>query len=178
MNFTMKSTRLLLPMVIFAGLVTADTETESDPQPPMTFTPVAAGTWAADWAGVSGRTYFVQWSTDLVNWYYAPILDYGEGDHSHGMDASSPKFFTRLHYGGWYNSLEEARSADMDGDGLSNLFEVTYGYDPFDPQSTAGGSDNQLDPDEDGMSNTTEQAQGCDPMKKDNPKLMLQVDAY
>ena len=68
--------------------------------------------------------------------------------------------------------------ADFDGDGLSNIFEVTYGYNPFQTTSTIDGPDASLDPDEDGLGNATEQSLALDPMRKDNPKVMLEVVAY
>ena len=66
-------------------------------------------------------------------------------------------------------------AADLDGDGLSNIFEVTYGYDPFQTTSTIDGPDGSLDPDEDGIGNSSEQAAGSAPMIKDNPILELKV---
>ena len=171
MSVTLKTVRLLLPVAILVVLGNA----EPTPQSQMNFTPVAAGTWAADWTGVAGKTYFFQWSNDLVNWYYAPIIDFGEGDHSYGCASTSPGFFARLHHNDIYDSLEEARNADFDGDGLSNIFEVTYGYNPFQTTSTIGGPDASLDPDEDGLGNVSEQAAGTNPMAKDNPILQLEV---
>ena len=172
MNVTLKTARLLLPLAMLVMPGNADPA----PQSQMNFTPVAAGTWAADWAGVAGKVYFFQWSTDLVNWYYAPFIDFGEGDHSYGCASTTPGFFVRLHHGEFdgVNSLEDAMNADFDGDGLSNIFEVTYGYNPFD----SGSGDNLMDPDQDGMGNSTEQARALDPMRKDNPKVMLQVVAF
>ncbi len=171
MSVTLKTARLLLPLAILVLPGNADPA----PQSQMNFTPVAAGTWAADWAGVAGKTYFFQWSNDMENWYYAPIIDFGEGDHSYGCASTTPRFFVRLHHTDLYGSLEEARNADFDGDGLSNLFEVTYGYNPFQPTSTIDGPDALLDPDDDGMGNDTEQALALNPMVKDNPKVLLQV---
>lgn len=43
-----------------------------EPQPQVSFTEGASATWNADWSGVTKRTYFLQWSLDLVNWQYAP----------------------------------------------------------------------------------------------------------
>ncbi len=174
MNIALKAAHALLPLAVLVGPGAADPA----PQSQMNFTAVAAGTWAADWAGVAGKTYFFQWSNDMVNWYYAPIIDFGEGDHSYGCASTTPKFFTRLHHTDIYDSLEEARSADYDSDGLSNIFEVTYGYNPFQATSTIDGPDASLDPDGDGLGNNTEQALALDPMHKDNPKVKLQVVAY
>ncbi|MEI7955851.1 MAG: hypothetical protein WCJ66_11835 [Verrucomicrobiota bacterium] len=171
MSGTLKTSRLLLPLAILVLPGNADPASQSQ----MNFTPVVAGTWAADWTGVAGKTYFFQWSNDLENWYYAPIIDFGEGDHSYGCASTSPGFFVRLHHTDIYGSLEEARSADFDNDGLSNIFEVTYGYNPFQTTSTAGGPDASLDPDEDGLGNYTEHTSGSNPMVKDNPIVQLEV---
>ena len=174
MNTARKTLRLLLVPAILIGLGAADPAPQSD----LRFTRVAAGTWAADWTGVAGKTYFFQKSTDLVNWDYAPFMGFGEGEHSYGYTGTSPKYFFRLQHTDIYDSLEDAMNGDYDGDGLSNIFEVSYGYDPFHATSTINGVDNQVDPDGDGMGNATEQSNGCDPMRKDNPKVKLQVVAY
>ena len=147
------------------------------PQPPMAFVKGQLGTFHADWEGVAGRTYFTQFSLDLETWHYAPFIEFGEGSHSRGMESDSPKFFLRLHYGDFENitSLDEAMAADLDGDGLSNIFEVTYGYDPFQTTSTIDGPDGSHDPDTDGIGNSSEQAAGSAPMIKDNPILELKV---
>jgi hypothetical protein len=168
--------RPLVLMAILAGPGTADPES----QPPLEFASAAEGTWAADWTGIADRTYFFQWSPDMVNWYYAPFIDFGEGEHSRGGASSTPSFFVRLHHGDFedIDSLEEAENADLDGDGLSNLFEVTFGYNPFDQNSSSEGADHGLDPDEDGMTNLTEQSRALDPMWKDNPKVQLEVIDY
>ena len=110
------------------------------PQTQVSFTQGALNTWNADWAGVSGRTYFVQVSTDLVNWSFAPSVDFGSGLKSLGVDSGGvPKFFLRLEY---YDdpaitSLQDAMNADPDEDGLSNLWEVSNGFNPFTFNSEA-----------------------------------------
>ena len=176
MKIAANTTRVLALTALLAGPGTAD----SEPPPQLQFSRAAQGTWATDWIGDDLQTYFFQWSTDMVNWYYAPFIDYGAGSHSRGCASSSPSFFVRLHHGEFegIDSLEKAENGDIDGDGLTNLFEVTFGYDPFDVESTAGGLDNLVDPDEDGMGNSTEQLKALDPMHKDNPKVMLQVMDY
>jgi hypothetical protein len=149
-------------------------------QPQMQFTPGLQGTYNVDWQGVAGRIYFMQWSLDLQTWFYAPFIEFGDGMHSRGLAGSAPKGFFRLHMEDDPNitSLDEAMNADFDGDGLSNIFEVTFGYDPYNPNSTAEGADNALDPDGDGMTNATEHTRKLNPMAKDNPKVLLQVDSY
>lgn len=168
------STAVLITVLVLTSGIRAAVD---PPQPNMVFSTAAPGTFAADWQGIEGRTYFMQWSQDLLNWHYAPFIDFGDGMHSRGLASSTPKGFFRLHCGDFpeITNLDQARNADLDNDGLSNLFEVTYGYDPFDPTSTVDGNDNTLDPDKDGIGNHSEQVQACSPMQKDNPLLMLQV---
>ena len=166
------------PVLVSVLVLTTGTRAELDPpQPRMVFSKAAAGTFAADWEGIAGRTYFMQWSQDLQSWHYAPFIDFGDGMHSRGMASSTPKGFYRLHYGDFpgVSSLDEAMAADFDGDGLSNIFEVSNGYSPFDPTSTADGGDHALDPDGDGLGNGSEQAAGLDPMAKDNGLLNLEI---
>ena len=168
--------RLTTPLALLVALA-GPAGSDPAPQPPLSFSPGVQGTFNAEWQGVSGRTYFMQWSLDLETWQYAPFIDFGDGEHDRGLDSTSDMFFTRLHYGDFDNitSLDEAMNGDIDGDGLSNIFEVTYGYDPFHSTSTMDGPDASLDPDQDGVGNANEQAHGTDPMVKDNPKLQLEV---
>lgn len=173
MNTLCKTIVALVPGLFLIGPLSADMA----PQPQVAFTKGLENTFAADWQGVTGRIYFVQWSLNLQSWFYAPFIEFGDGMHSRGVAGSGPKGFYRLHYvdDAAITSLEEAMNADFDGDGLSNIFEVTFGYDPYDPTSTVDGNDNSLDPEGDGMTNATENSRGLNPMAKDNPKLMLQV---
>ena len=68
-------------------------------QTQVSLTQGSSNTWNADWVGVSGRTYFVQVSTDLVNWFFAPSIEFGFGLKSLGVDSGGvPKFFLRLQY--------------------------------------------------------------------------------
>lgn len=168
--------RFTMPLACLAGFTTM-VGGDPTPQPQMSFTPGLQGTFNADWEGVAGRTYFTQFSMDLETWHYAPFIDFGDGEHNRGMASDSDKFFLRLRYGDFaeYTSLDEAMNGHLDGDGLSNIFEVTYGYDPFEEESTSEGPDASLDPDEDGLSNTSEQAAGSEPMVKDNPLVQLEV---
>lgn len=164
-----------LPAIFMLGLCL---QSGGDPAPQkLAFTPGAQGTFNADWEGVAGRTYFMHFSTDLVDWHFAPFIDFGVDAHRRGIDTDADKFFIRLCYGDFpgINSLADAMNADFDGDGLSNIFEVTYGYDPFVIESTIDGPDADLDPDGDGLGHATEQSLGTNPMAKDNPLLQLEV---
>jgi hypothetical protein len=166
----------ILPLVPVVFLI-APVSAELNPQTPLIFNRCLFDTYAADWEGVAGRVYFMQWSTDLATWSYCPFMDFGDGMHSRGVESDTPKLFFRLHFGDYpgITTLEEARNADFDSDGLSNIFEVTFGYDPYNVTSTVDGADNTLDPDGDGMSNATENNRALNPMVKDNPALMLRV---
>jgi hypothetical protein len=150
---------------------------DPSPQPQMQFTQGLQGTFNADWEGVAGRTYFTQFSMNLVDWHFAPFIDFGDGGHHRGIESDADKLFLRLLFGDFpgINSLEDAMNADFDNDGLSNIFEVTFGYDPFQTTSTIDGPDASLDPDGDGLGNASEQAAGSDPMAKDNSLLNLEV---
>jgi hypothetical protein len=173
----MKTIYLTIASLIPAAFPTTTLCADMAPQPQVIFTKGLENTFAADWQGVEGRIYFMQWSLDMQTWFYAPFMDFGGGMHSRGMAGSSDKAFYRLHYGDYpgINSLADAMNADFDSDGLANIFEVTFGYDPYNPNSTLDGADNSLDPEEDGMTNDTENTRKLDPMLKDNPALLLQV---
>ncbi len=173
MKTLLKTITALIPAVLLIGPISADMA----PQPAVKFTSGLENTFAADWQGVAGRVYFMQWSLDLETWFYAPFIDFGDGMHSRGLAGTAAKSFFRLQCidDPEITSLEDAKNADFDGDGLSNIFEVTFGYSPNNANSTADGADNALDPDGDGMTNAIENTRGLNPMKKDNPKLLLQV---
>lgn len=174
----MKSYRIASPFACLATL-TVMAGGDPAPQPQIQFAQGSQGTFNADWEGVAGRTYFMQFSMDLRTWHYAPFIDFGDGEHHRGIDSDADKFFLRLHYGDFpgITSLEDAMAADFDGDGLSNIVEVTFGYDPFHAESTIDGPDASLDPDGDGLGNTSEQSGGSDPMFEDHPEPQLQVTA-
>lgn len=148
-------TKTVFLIAVLLGQVKADPLVQS----PMSFTPGAMGTWNADWDGAADRTYFFQWSLDLVHWHYAPFMDFGTGIKSHGMVSSSDKYFIRLFMseGNYVTTLQEAEDADYDYDGLSNLSEIqTYSTDPMNWDTDGDGMDdgweitNGLDPNDDG----------------------------
>jgi Bacterial TSP3 repeat len=111
-------------------------------QPQVSLTSTGPGTWQATWAGVTQRTYFMQWSLDLANWNFVPIVEYGTGAKVSGMAAqNAPKYFIRLHYvdAPWIATLQQARDSDFDNDGIPSFYEVeTIGTNPLD-QTSAGG---------------------------------------
>jgi hypothetical protein len=161
------------------------------PQTQVSFTEGSSGTWNVDWAGVTTRTYFLQWSLDLVSWHYAPVIEFDTGVKSCGIATQGEqKFFVRLHYvdDTSVTTLQEARDADFDNDGIPNYYEVENLFtDPLDANSAGGDSDNDRlpdgwelfrfgnltyggydDPDGDGYTNFEERALGTDPDSADS----------
>jgi hypothetical protein len=115
---------------------------QSLPQSQLTLTPGAVGVSNAAWVGEVGRTYFIARSLDLVTWSYAPVVEFGIGAKSKTIaNAGAAKFFVRIHYvdDTTVTTLQQARDADFDSDGIPNAFEVeTLGSDPLDKNSAGG----------------------------------------
>jgi YD repeat-containing protein len=123
----------------------------SEPQQQVSFTEGASSTWNADWSGLTSRTYFLQWSLDLVNWNYAPLVEFGTGLKSSGINTQGEeKFFVRLHYidDTGVTTLQQARDADFDNDGIPNYYELENLFtNPLDKNSAGGDSDTDGLPD-------------------------------
>lgn len=132
----------LASLAVLAGSAMADPTTE----PKVTLTQGTGTTWNADWTSTwANRTFFALGSTDLVNWEFFPVVEFGTGAKITGFDnGGAPKYFFRLKYidADWVTSEQEARDADFDGDGIPSWFEVEeIGSDPLDKNS-AGGDEN------------------------------------
>ncbi len=86
--------------------------------------------WELEAQGHPNRVYFLQGSSDLLNWDY--LLDIFSPDNSpvqFGCSPSSDHYFARVHY------IDDVTDPDdVDGDGLSNDFEIEHYpvLDPFD----------------------------------------------
>ena len=180
MNFPIKYPATAICLLFVSGSLTADPLDEQ-----MTFVPSTGGTFKSDWPGVVQRTYFYQWSSDLVTWHYAPFMAFGDGGHEFFMDSSPAKLFVRLHrvVDASITTLQGAKDADFDGDGISNYSEVTD-YHTF---PTLWDTDGDLIPDGlevalstspilnqatdnddgDGMNNAEEHLAGRDPTVSD-----------
>jgi RHS repeat-associated protein len=131
-----RAVRAVVAFLLFTATAVADPA----PQQQMTFTKGTGNTWNSEWVGVANRSYFYQWSLDLVTWNYAPFMEFGEGIHSYGIATSHDKFFVRLKYTDNLSitTLDEAMVADFDGDGISNSDEVEiHGTDPFEWNTAA-----------------------------------------
>jgi hypothetical protein len=92
----------------------------------LSFVPWTGGMWKSEWPGVEQRTYFYQWSHDLLTWHYAPFMAFGTDGHEFFMESSPSKLFVRLHRHDdpSLTTLQQAKNADFDGDSLSNWGEV------------------------------------------------------
>lgn len=103
------------------------------------------------WDGESGRTYFMQMSFDMVNWFFTPAISTGQnGMMFQGVATTADRQFFRLVHTdlGYSGNVEEA---DFDGDGLSNAADIASGLNPLlgdtdgdgftDQQEVAYGSD-------------------------------------
>ena len=110
------------------------------PQPRMDFTLGTANTFHTEWPGVAERTYFFQWSWDLVVWKIAPFMAHGiapEGVHTYAAESSTPAFFARLRFADIPTANPEL--ADFDHDGLGNLAEVNLLTNPLEEDSDRDG---------------------------------------
>ena len=107
----------------------------------------------------ASRTYFIQYSTDLTNWSYMPIIKAGNNAPlDYGFFASGNRIFLRLKYTDTPTSNPD--DDDFDGDGVSNNDEVREGgtgTDPFLADTDGNGiSDGDEDSDGDGTSDADE----------------------
>lgn len=137
-------------------LLMSDVRGAGADQPQVSLSRGSNETWNMDWNGIPGRTYFIQWSLDLIHWDYSPTMDFGEHPEPYGFETEgSSRFFVRLHYidADGITTLQEAKDADFDGDKVRNQNELENGTNPFQ----------WLDTDSDGMPNDWETAHGFNP---------------
>lgn len=179
----------ILPIAV--GLALAAIPHAKGQQAQPDFTQGTNGSWNLEWETICGRTYFVQYSDNLTEWHYFPLIESGQTlPISYGFASTSERLFLRLRYSD--EPVSDPYAADFDGDGLSNWDEVNiYMTDPLDGDSDGDGmSDgweiaNGLDPndagdavadsDGDGLGNAAEVAHNTNPNAKDNPLLQLTV---
>lgn len=110
------------------------------PQPQMEFSLGTSNSYSAEWIGIAERTYFFQWSLDLVDWTIAPVMAHGVaplGVHTYGAESDAPAFFVRLKFADIPTSDPEL--ADFDNDGLGNLAEVNIWTDPLNADTDGDG---------------------------------------
>jgi hypothetical protein len=118
-----------LSLLALAGMASAIFAQAQQPQ--AVLTPGIDNTWNLDWEGISGRTYFLQHSEDLVSWQYFPLIESGNNATlGWGFASSADKFFVRLRYTDQPTSNPDF--ADFDADDLTNWNEIfIYSTDPF-----------------------------------------------
>ncbi|MCB1132288.1 MAG: hypothetical protein KDN05_14250, partial [Verrucomicrobiae bacterium] len=101
------------------ALLIGSAKSETAAQPQVDFTQGSQGTFNAEWEGVFGRTYLMQWSSDLTNWSYFPFTEEGEGLKSYGFDSSTDKLFLRL------STQDENPTLAGDPDGEAPLLTIS-----------------------------------------------------
>lgn len=131
----------LLCVLLLAAISTSRAQTASDYNEGLCVTTTAvADEYEFSWWGKSGHSYFLQISTDLVNWTYVP--DFIEGGNASamvwGMTTTSPRHFFRLRFTN--QTAANLDTADFDNDGLQNLQEIT-------PSNQGGSATDPLDAD-------------------------------
>ena len=110
-----------------------------------------------NWNGINERIYFIEWSSNLVDWGYMPVISTGSGTPlAFGFESDASKFFVRLKMTD--QPVIDPKGADFDLDGLSNWSELTtWTTDPFKKDSDNDGfPDGQNDSDFDGISDQWE----------------------
>ncbi|MEO5915685.1 MAG: hypothetical protein ABIS50_15735 [Luteolibacter sp.] len=127
---------------------------------PFNFIAPSTGGKFVEWYGKTGRSYFIQVSDPadhLKKWNWAPVIEGGNDESiSYEVDGTADKAFYRLQYTD--QTAADLDTADFDGDGLTNLAEIT-------PDSTNGTQTNPLDTDtdHDGLTDKFERDHGLDP---------------
>ena len=140
--------RRLLPLVLLLALVLTGRSTTGFDES-LEFVSPPTGKKFIRWHGVPGWTYFVQVSDPadhLKTWTFAPIIEGGNNvPISYEIDEPTEglpeKGFFRLKYTDQVpGPNEDLDTADFDGDGLSNLDEITiYHTDPLNPDTDGDG---------------------------------------
>jgi hypothetical protein len=118
--FTFLSIRHFLFLITLATALNAQSLTEQD----CTIQLQDTGEKILNWTGHVGRTYFIQSSPDLIHWSWAPNIEAGKNrPMSYEVDGPTNAGFYRLQYTDL--TAPNLEAADFDGDGLSNLAEIT-----------------------------------------------------
>gem|GEM_PF-1396417 len=110
-----------------------------------------------------GRTFFIQYSSNLVDWHYLPWMDIGAGnDICACVNASgTARNYYRLQY-------SDVVGSDFDGDGLTNYNEIyVYHTAPFNP-----------DTDGDTIGDGAETNAGLNPTQPDDARPGIYVLAW
>jgi len=182
-------------LILLGAIFLVSTPAQADPQPQVALEQVGVTEegdpiYKATWSGVALRTYFAEFSLDLVNWDFLPVVQFGTGAQQCNIVLEgTSKIYMRLYYADstGATTLQEARDMDFDGDKIPNYFEVEdVGSDPLDDESMGGDSDSDGlpdgwelyhfgnldqdgsdDADNDGSTNAEELAAGTNPVDRD-----------
>ena len=144
---------LLTPIMAFALAASAAGQIANDPNHPnesAQMTRGAGNSFTFSWFKLTGRTYFLQQSTNLMTWRYLPgIIEPGTNAlRSYGFSITgTDRFYLRLRYS--EIPTTDPANADFNGDGLGNADDLQIGFDPLD-----------LDLDGDGLTNAQEYTLG------------------
>ncbi len=131
----------LLPLLIPCASLLA----QSEPQATTFGRNTDTGAFTLSWAGVIGRTYFVQNSLDLLApWNYLPVIESGAGSPlSYALffaEPLPPRLFLRLRHTDQAHD-DDAYAADFDGDDIPSGWELEHGLDPFNANDATNTSD-------------------------------------
>lgn len=92
----------------------------------------ASGAMALSWFGQTGLTYLIQYTEDLQNWNFFPVIETGRNEViTYGFQSSGTKFFVRLRAMDAFGS-GSAWVTDTDGDGIPDYWELVNGFNLFD----------------------------------------------
>lgn len=91
----------------------------------------STGTNEFRWWGRQGKTYFLQYSLNLIDWQFFPdvIVTGADAVEAFGFLHDANPFFVRLNYA--YLTSPDPANADFDGDTLSNASELYAGTNPL-----------------------------------------------
>ncbi len=154
-------------MILVSGLSSSQTLPDQD----LRLELLPTGEKLLHWTGHPELTYFLQASPDLQDWTWAPNIEPGlNGPMSYEVDGPSAGGFYRLQYTDQAPAPgETVGSADYDGDGLTNLQEITprprpggiVGYTNLKPNIQTNPL--RKDTDGDGLDDKWEEDHGLDP---------------
>ena len=148
---------LLTPIMALAFIASAAGQTANDPNEGARMTHGAGNSYTFSWWKHTGRTYFLQQSTNLTTWMYFPdVIEPGTNTvRSYGFSfTGTDRFFLRLAFS--EIPTTDPANADFNGDGLGNADDLQIGLDPL-----------ELDLDGDGLTNAQEYAAGTNPFWND-----------
>jgi hypothetical protein len=130
--------RTLLLFSLLAGLgYSQSVSINEDSRLETTSTP---GVFKFTWQGKAARTYFIQNSQDLQSWATLPVIEVGADQRiEYGFTITTTRFFFRLRFSDL--PAADVRTADFDGDGISNWDEIQQELDPLKPDTDGDGMD-------------------------------------